>query len=230
MAGRTIAIGDIHGCSDALAAVLDVVAPRPKDTIVTLGDYIDRGPNSCGVIDRLIALAGQCRFVSLLGNHEEALLNALRDKNSLRQWLIMGGTNTLRSYGWVPGGIQRPLSAWFPRSHRAFIAGCRNYFETSKHLFVHAGYVPELPLPEQPPLGLSRRVTDAATAVPHRSGKVAIVGHTPQQSGDVLDLGFLICIDTNCARGGWLTALDVDTGQIWQADLEGRLRSNSVTV
>ncbi len=71
-------------------------------------------------------------------------------------------------------------------------------------------------------------MTDAATAVPHHSGKVAVVGHSPQQSGEVLDLGFLVCIDTNCVRGGWLTALDVGTGQVWQADCAGRLRADRV--
>jgi serine/threonine protein phosphatase 1 len=80
---------------------------------------------------------------------------------------------------------------------------------------------------QQPGLALRWRVTDAATAAAHCSGKVTIVGHTPQHSGEVLDLGFLLCIDTNCARGGWLTALDTTTGRIWQADRTGRLRDCS---
>jgi serine/threonine protein phosphatase 1 len=67
-------------------------------------------------------------------------------------------------------------------------------------------------------------VTNAGTARAHCSGKVAVVGHTPQLSGEILDLGFLICIDTNCAHGGWLTALDTTTGRVWQADRAGRLR------
>ena len=107
-------------------------------------------------------------------------------------------------------------------------ARCRSYYETASHLFVHAGFVPELAMPEQPGLALRWRVTDAAAAVPHRSGKLAVVGHTPQPSGEVLDLGFLVCIDTNCARGGWLTALDVGTGRVWQADRAGRLRADRV--
>ena len=225
MAGRTIAIGDIHGCPDALAALIDAVAPGRDDTVVTLGDYIDRGPDSRGVLDQLVALAGRCRLVPLLGNHEEVLLDALRDTAHLRRWLTLGGADTLRSYGWVPGGPRRALADWFPRPHREFLAGCRDYHETPTHLFVHAGYVPELPPAEQPALALRWRVTDAATAAPHHSGKVAVVGHTPQQSGDVLDLGFLICIDTNCARGGWLAALDVGSGEVWQADRGGRLRA-----
>ncbi len=228
MPGRTIAIGDIHGCPDALAALIDAVAPGRDDTVVTLGDYIDRGPNSRGALDRLITLAGRCRLVPLLGNHEEALLDALRDKDAQRRWLGLGGADTLRSYGLAPGGPRRALADWLPRPHRDFIAGCRGYHETNTHLFVHAGFVPEQPLAEQPALALRWRVTDPATAAPHHSGKVAVVGHTPQSSGEVLDLGFLVCIDTNCARGGWLTALDVGTGRVWQADRAGKLRARQV--
>jgi serine/threonine protein phosphatase 1 len=225
MAGRTIAIGDIHGCSVALAAVIDAVAPGREDTVITLGDYIDRGPDSRGVLDRLLRLAGSCRLIPLLGNHEEVLLDALLDKDNLRRWLVLGGADTLRSYGWAPGGPRRAVADWIPAPHREFIAAARSYHETSTHLFIHAGYVPELPMAEQPALALRWRVTDAATASPHCSGKVAVVGHTLQRSGEVLDLGFLICIDTNCARGGWLTALDVGSGQVWQADRAGRLRT-----
>jgi hypothetical protein len=71
LAGRTIAIGDIHGCRDALAALIDAIGPGPDDTLVTLGDHIDRGPDSRGVIDQLLALASRCRLVPLLGDHEE---------------------------------------------------------------------------------------------------------------------------------------------------------------
>ena len=104
MAGRTIAIGDIHGCQAALAALIDTIAPGSEDTLVTLGDYIDRGAHSSGVVDQLIALARRCRLVPLLGNHEELLLDALRDITNLRRWLTLGGADTLRSYGWVSGG------------------------------------------------------------------------------------------------------------------------------
>ena len=223
--GRTIAIGDIHGCSAALAALVDAIAPGPEDTVVALGDYIDHGPDSRGVLDRLIRVAGRCRLVPLLGNHEEMLLNALGDRAHLEGWLRCGGAQTVRSYGWAPGGPRRRLADWIPEPHREFLAGCRPYYETATHLFVHAGFVPELPMAEQTGLALRWRVTDARTAVPHGSGKVAVVGHTPQRSGEVLDLGFLVCIDTNCARGGWLTALDTGTGRVWQADRAGRLRA-----
>jgi serine/threonine protein phosphatase 1 len=225
MAGRTIAIGDIHGCRDALAGLLDAVEPGPADTLVTLGDHIDRGLDSRGVLDLLIGLADRCRLVPLLGDHEEMLLDALADKSALRRWLSCGGAETLRSYGWAPGGLRRALADWIPKRHQDFLASCRPYYETDTHLFVHAGFLPELPMNQQPGQALRWRVTDATMAVPHGSGKVAVVGHTAQRSGEVLALGFLVCIDTNCARGGWLTALDTTTRRVWQADSVGKLRT-----
>jgi len=224
MAGRTIAIGDIHGCLNSLAFLIDAVAPDPEDTVVTLGDYIDRGPDSRGVLDSLIALSGHCRLVPLLGDHEEMLIDALDNPTALRRWLTCGGSATLRSYGWLPRSPRQTLADWIPEEHREFLVGCRPYHETSSHLFVHAGLVPELPLDKQPGQALRWRVTDAQTSAPHHSGKVAIVGHTPQLAGEVLDLGFLVCIDTNCVRGGWLTALETNTGCIWQANQAGKIR------
>lgn len=227
MAGRTIAIGDIHGCLRAVDTLLDAIVPVAEDTLVFLGDFIDRGPQSRGVLDRLLSLSRSCRLIPLLGNHEELLLDALGDVAALRKWLPLGGTDTLRSYGWSPGGPRRALADWIPKPHRDFLAACRPFHETRTHLFVHAGYVAELPLSAQPGLALRWRVTDSSTAVPHCSGKIAVVGHTPQASGEVLDLEFLVCIDTNCVRGGWLTALDVGSGEIWQADRSGKLRERS---
>jgi serine/threonine protein phosphatase 1 len=224
MAGRTIAIGDIHGCSKALAVLVEAIDPDPDDTIVFLGDYIDRGPDSFGVLEQVIALAQRCVVVPLRGNHEEMLISAARDHTALRAWLSCGGVEALRSYGWAPGGPRRNLADWIPERHWQFLAACRTYYETATHLFVHAGYAPELPMDQQPRAVLLWRVTDARTVQPHISGKVAVVGHTPQRGGEILDLGFLLNIDTNCHRGGWLTALEVQTRRVWQADREGQLR------
>jgi serine/threonine protein phosphatase 1 len=223
MAGRTIAIGDIHGCSAALRALLEAIDPGPKDTLVTLGDYIDRGPDSKGVLDLLIEVAERCELIPLLGNHEELLLAARLNRQALERWLRCGGAQAVRSYGWVRGR-RRALGDLIPADHWQFLASCCAFHETDTHLFLHAAYLPDLPLEAQPGEALRWRVTSASTAMPHCSGKVAVVGHTPQKSGEVLDLGFLVCIDTNCHRGGWLTALDVTSGQTWQADQAGRLR------
>ena len=89
--GRTIAIGDIHGCSAALAALLRAIDPTALDTLVFLGDYIDRGPDSRGVLEQVIALAERCAVVPLLGNHEEMLLAALEGQSKAKaSWA--GGT------------------------------------------------------------------------------------------------------------------------------------------
>src|SRR5690242_13927111 len=124
MPGRVIAIGDIHGCSAALAALLEAIRPGSEDTLIPLGDYIDRGPDSRGVINLLIDLAGRCRLVPLLGNHEEMLVAAARDHSALRPWLTCGGVEALRSYGWAPGGPRRSLTDWIPGPHWEFLDGC----------------------------------------------------------------------------------------------------------
>jgi serine/threonine protein phosphatase 1 len=223
--GRTIAIGDIHGCSLALKALVDAIDPGPKDLLVPLGDYIDRGPDSRGVLDQMLALSERCVLVPLLGNHEEMLLAALEGQSELNYWLKFGGIAALASYGYSSGTDVRPdhLRALIPSQHLDFIKQCRDYFETVGHIFVHAYYEPDRPLQEQLWSGL-RWTSLPPIPARHSSGKVAIVGHTPQKSGEILYLGYLKCIDTYCHGGGWLTALEVRTGQVWQADAQGRLR------
>jgi serine/threonine protein phosphatase 1 len=164
-------------------------------------------------------------LVPLVGNHEEMLAGALREKAAIEKWLRCGGVDTLRSYGAACGGPRRLLRDWFPESHHQFFSRCRPYHETPTHIYVHAGLLPDVALHDQPAVVLNWRVTDPASAMPHCSGKVVVVGHTPQKSGEVLDLGFLLCIDTNCIRGGWLTALDVQSGRRWQANQAGCLRA-----
>ncbi|MEZ6080055.1 MAG: metallophosphoesterase family protein [Pirellulaceae bacterium] len=98
MSGRLIAIGDIHGCTQALDTILATIGLESDDTFVTLGDYVDRGPDSKGVIDRLIALRSQCNLVPLFGNHEEMMLDVVRDGQPPYRWLQYGGVETLDSY------------------------------------------------------------------------------------------------------------------------------------
>ncbi|WP_422930481.1 metallophosphoesterase family protein [Singulisphaera sp. PoT] len=220
MPGRTIAIGDIHGCSAALDALIDAIRPRPQDTIITLGDYIDRGPDSRGVIDRLVELGRVCRLVPILGNHDQMLLDVRSGKYPIYWFLDIGGTATLDSYG--PG---RDL-ANIPEAHFDFIQKCLDFFETNSHIFLHANYFADLPMTDQPVCMLRWESLRDALPGPHDSGKTVVVGHTSQKNGEIFDLGHLKCIDTFCYGGGWLTALDVLTGEVWQADREGNLRSS----
>lgn len=222
--GRTIAIGDIHGCSDALAALIAAVQPELQDRIVLLGDVIDWGPDSRGVLDALIALEKKCRLIPLLGNHEEMCLAAFDDRGEQFVWLHLGGQATLDSYG------RTSSMESIPPEHVRFIRSCLPYWETDTHIFVHANCDPDLPISEQPGWKLRERTLMPEEAMPHHSGKTIIVGHTPQLDGDVLDLGFLKCIDTECQRGGWLTALDVETGQVWQANQLREVRTTQVSV
>lgn len=215
---RLIAIGDIHGCSAALDAVLDEVAPGPDDLVVTLGDYIDRGPDSRGVIERLLSLRKETELVSILGNHEEMLLSILDGHHyMLGDWLAFGGLATLDSYE-----TENPTD--IPEEHVEFLRSCVPVVELPTHFFVHASYLPRKPLAKQPAEVLRWESLRERVPKPHRSGKVCICGHTSQRSGDVLDAGHLVCIDTWVYGEGWLTALDVYSGRLWQANQDGQLR------
>ena len=215
MPDRTIAVGDIHGCSQALAALLTAIRPRPDDRLVILGDYIDRGPDSRGVIEQLLVLREQCQLVTLLGNHEQMLLRCLESTAERRFWLKYGGRETLASYGGSLDAI--------PPRHLQFLRDGRLFFETAHHIFVHANYVADLPLDQQPEAVLLWTHLPRLRPAPHPSGKTVIVGHTPQSLGKILDWGYLMCIDTCCFGGGVLTALEVETKQVWQADAAGTL-------
>ncbi|MDZ4851786.1 MAG: metallophosphoesterase [Pirellulaceae bacterium] len=218
MSGRVIAIGDIHGCSVALRSLVDLIAPQSDDTIVTLGDYVDRGPDSRGVIDFLIELPKQCRVVSLYGNHEEMMFEVVVDEKPPYDWLRHGGVDTLDSYGFV--GDLRVI----PETHREFLSGLADYFQTETHFFVHANYDPNRDLEEQPPELLRWIKLTDVMPTPHRNGLRAIVGHTHHRMGEILDLPHLVCLDTYCYGGFWLTAMDVESGQIWQVDSNGLVR------
>jgi serine/threonine protein phosphatase 1 len=218
MPPRVIAIGDIHGCAVALRAMLDVIQPQPDDTVITLGDCVDRGPDSRGVIEQLLDLREHCQLVPLLGNHEEMMLTHLGGRPQPDSWLLCGGDATVTSYGRLAD------DSHIPSSHVEFIRSWGDYFEIDTHFFVHGGYHPEQPFSSQKwSMWRWHSLRDMLPA-PHVSGKTAIVGHTSQKTGEVLDFGYLMCIDTYCYGGGWLTALDATNGQIWQVDPGGKLR------
>lgn len=214
--GRLIAIGDIHGCSKALEALIESIDPTEDDVIVTLGDYVDRGPDVPGVFDQLIALRRRCRLVPLLGNHDQVMMAAVFGHIEPKIWLEMDGEKTVAAYGSIRD---------IPPEHTDFLASCELCVETSSHIFMHACYDPDEVLEKQTIETLLWTSLRDGIPAPHMSGKRAIVGHTSQKNGQILDAGHIVCIDTFCCGGKWLTALDVYSGQVWQTSQTGKQRS-----
>jgi serine/threonine protein phosphatase 1 len=217
---RILAIGDIHGCSIAFDTLLAAVQLQPDDQIITLGDYVDHGPDSKGIINRLIALHDTGQLVALRGNHERMMQEArLSDKKEL-QWICCNGDKTLASYS--VSGDELNL-ADIPKTHWNFLDNaCVNWYEMDTHFFVHANANPDLPLSRQPDYVLFWERFD--NPAPHCSGKIMVCGHSSQKSGLPLNIGHAICIDTWVYGKGWLTCLDVTTGKVWQANQAGQQR------
>jgi serine/threonine protein phosphatase 1 len=206
MANRVIAIGDIHGCSIAFRQLIDTLQPGSADTIVTLGDYINRGPDGRGVFDQLIALRDECTLVPLLGNHDQLLLQNRSTRTEIPGHPLTDPDN----------GLER-----FRDEHFSFLETCEMFYEIDTHFFVHANYDAKKQLAEQDPFTLLWLSLDAQMPRRHFTRKTAIVGHTSQKSGEILDRPHLKCIDTFCHGGGWLTAMEVRTGQQWQVNQNG---------
>ena len=223
LTNRLFAIGDIHGCNVALRALIEAIDPTLDDTIVVLGDVIDWGPDSRGCVEQLIDLAGRCQFILVRGNHEEMLYAALESQSELRYWLNFGGDETLKSYPYRGG------DEFIDREHVRFLkARARDFYETEEFIFVHASYDPNKPMGQQSNTMLQWEHAHPEHMRPHFSGKPVVAGHTPQTNGEPLDLGFLMLIDTDCSRGGWLTALDVRNGVVTQANERGEVRGRSL--
>ncbi len=216
---RTLAIGDIHGCITALKTLLAVIQPQPEDTVVTLGDYVDRGPDTRGVLDTLIALEKRTQLKPLMGNHEILFLEAISGRMDGEGWLQVGGRETMRSY--TPDGkIDRKV---VPQEHLAFLTTrCLRHWETPTHVFVHANANAVLPMDEQTDDWLFW--TRFEEAYPLTSGKTMVCGHTAQKSGLPAFHERAICIDTWAYGGQWLTCLDVDSGEMVQCNQAGETR------
>lgn len=215
---RLIAVGDVHGCVHALETLLDAIQLTSDDTLVFLGDLIDQGRDSAAVLDKVIELQGRCHVVLIEGNHEEMLLTASSSEKALRYWEDCGGMNTLNSYRF--GGTMKEI----PAAHWALLATGLPYYETDSFILTHASYLPDVSMPEQPTYQLRWALFEPDDIRPHESGKTVVVGHTEQREGEILDLGFVLCIDTACWRYGWLTAMELHTRTVWQASRWGVLR------
>lgn len=217
---RTLAIGDIHGCLAPLELLWKTLAPTAEDKVIFIGDYVDRGPDSKGVIDFCLGLPDELDVTFLGGNHEEKFQLANIDSTELDHWLsAWGGGATLESYG--PGGFED-----VPEAHWDFLRKLQPYFETETHIFVHANLEADVAVKDQTSFSLLHK--KFGTPSPHESGKVMVCGHTAQKSHDPLDLGHAICIDTDPGRGGWLTGFDADTGRYWQTNFAGEVREGQL--
>jgi serine/threonine protein phosphatase 1 len=224
---RTLGIGDIHGCLRAFDALLEEIDLQPDDVVVTLGDYVDRGPDSKGVLDRVLTLGSRCRYLPLKGNHDLMMLAAREDQDHFSEWMKSGGEQTLASYqakqDW------QTLTEAIPALHWRFLTEeCAPFHETDTHIFVHANVYPDVPLMEQPDYMLYWETLEAGTWRPHESGKTMVCGHSVQRSGRPLVLDHAICIDTWIYGDGWLTCLDVALEMYWQANQRGETRMGNL--
>lgn len=221
---RLLAIGDIHGCLTAFETLLLALQLHPTDQLVALGDYVDRGPDSRRVLDRVILLHELGRLIPLRGNHELMMLRAREDWRDEEFWRGHGGNEALASY--APLDRSGRLNDVPDRHWKFMAATCVNHYETERHIFVHAGVHPFFDLHCQTEEELFwRAITDRGQ---HKSGKTVICGHSMQRSGRPLNFGHTICIDTGVYSDGWLTALDVNSGKYWQANQKGEPRTGQL--
>lgn len=223
-AGRRVyAIGDVHGCLDRLvslhwAIAADLAAHPVRDSVlVHLGDYVDRGPDSAGVLSLLAGsiAAPVSRRVELRGNHEAMMVNALSmgaDPRALTLWLDNGGEQTLESYG-----VQNPLivqpERWrtlVPHSHINWINQLDLMHREGSYLFVHAGLRPGVTIASQRPDDLMW-IREPFLSDTSRDECVVVHGHTPVPEPAVLT--HRIGIDTGAVMGGDLTCIVLEADQ-----------------
>lgn len=215
--GKIFAIGDIHGCADKLKTLLARIPfDVSRDTLVVLGDYLDRGPGVREVLDQLCRLrAAGAHLVALMGNHEYLLLEYQRrnDAALLPYMRKLGLENTLESYGGASLAQLGDLS-FMPGEHRDFLASLLPYWETEEYVFVHAGLRFDQPLGEQEISSLCE-VREPFLAEERDYGKRIIFGHTPFATPLVTPNK--IGIDTGAAYGNLLTAVELPDLRFYHA-------------
>jgi serine/threonine protein phosphatase 1 len=210
---RIYAIGDVHGCADRLASLHGLIAedaarlPAAHITLIHLGDYVDRGPDSAAVLQRLLApgpVPGM-ECVTLLGNHEVMLLDACDPQahpGALPFWLENGGAETLASYGADPAGPG--ATAAVPPEHLDLLRQCPLRYEAGDYLFVHAGVRPGIPTEHQDPFDLLW-IREPFLSFEGDLPQVVVHGHSPAEIPSVRP--HRIGIDTGACFGGALTCL-----------------------
>ena len=224
--GRLYAVGDIHGRSDLLERMIAAIAadlennPVSERLTVTLGDYIDRGSDSRGVIERLITNPFPSDFIALKGNHEVILEKFLQDPSVADEWRRFGALETLSSYGvavtamMVGKGYEQAaagLAAAVPQTHLQFIASLRSSFALAKHFFCHAGVRPGVALEQQVEDDLLW-IREPFLTSRADFGKIVVHGHTPTEKPEVRSNR--INVDTGAYMTNVLTCAVLDAGPI----------------
>jgi serine/threonine protein phosphatase 1 len=225
---RVYAIGDIHGCDTQLANLHEMIAAdlarRPIDqpVLVHIGDYVDRGADSAGVLRRLLRgspIAG-VTTINLVGNHDETMLHALSgDRPAATDWLFAGGRAALESYGIDPDSPRESWPDAVPAEHLAFLRHLTLTHREGGYLFVHAGIRPGVPLDRQVREDLLR-MRQPFLYSEASFGAVVVHGHTPVKAPVVRHNR--IAIDTGAVFGGPMTCL------VLEADTLGFLSTPSV--
>ena len=216
MSRRIYAIGDVHGCADQLAALQALIledqacgaveAASPEvPLLVHLGDYVDRGPDSAGVVARLLAGLPGFEMVNLMGNHERTMLDALAgDGGAATDWLHFGGVAALQSWNIDPASPRAGWASLLPPAHLTWLRGLRRCFAVDGFIFVHAGLRPGVPLAQQSEADLlSIRMPFLYSDADF--GAVVVHGHTP--TAEPVVRHNRIGIDTGAAFGGKLTCV-----------------------
>jgi serine/threonine protein phosphatase 1 len=199
--GKIFAVGDIHGCFQKLQELMEKLPVKyDKDTLVFLGDYIDRGEKSFQVVDYLADLKKKhSNIVFLKGNHEEMFFNYLSGEDEIT-FLFNGGEQTLKGYTDTNGNVS------VPQSHLDFFNSLQLYYETDDYIFVHAGLKEGVPFDKQKPedlLWIRKSFIDSG----YDFGKLVVFGHTPYS--EVLIKDNKIGIDTGAVYGYKLTCLEL---------------------
>lgn len=221
---RLLTIGDIHGHTDALNALLDEVSPSSSDELVFLGDYVDKGPDVAGTLELLSRLSQKHDWTFLRGNHDQMMLDAYRDASTFAVWDCLSGDHPLSSYG---SGTTEELLRRVPEHHIRFLADrCCDFHETESFIFVHAGIRAHVSPGEE---GIDRlQWTVLSSASAHFSGRTVVCGHSSQESGRIADLGHTICLDTGITKGKFLTCLDLGDFSYTQASPDGRILKRGI--
>jgi serine/threonine protein phosphatase 1 len=212
---RTFVIGDIHGCADEADRLLDALAPSGEDTVVFLGDYIDRGPESKAVIDRLLRLRREgphCVF--LKGNHEDMFLAFLgRGGRYGEAFLFNGGEATLRSYG-LSARVGQGTAMLLPPDHVEFLLSLEMHYQDGEFFCVHAGLDPKRSLGEQDDEDVLW-IRNEFIFCSHPFPFTILFGHTPQRQV-MLDLPYKVGLDTGLVYWNDLSCLELHEKRLYQ--------------